>query len=119
MDGAERVEGATGAEEGLGEYDMSQFMTDGSAGGYQTYQQQETGERRNALDKRSQTLDRKNKFLLNAAVMTTIGGELCVCLFLHILETRNVLCSVPVLRELILQTRACTNFNNTLSSSAL
>ena len=83
MDGAELVEGATGAEEGLDEYDMSQFMTDSSAGGYQTYQQHETGERRNALDKRSETLNRKNKLLLNAAIMTTIGGEFCVggCLF--------------------------------------
>ena len=83
MDGAELVEGATGAEEGWDEYDMSQFMTDSSAGGYQTYQQHETGERRNALDKRSETLNRKNKLLLNAAIMTTIGGEFCVggCLF--------------------------------------
>lgn len=66
-----------GAEEGMDEFDLSSFTSDGAMGGggeYLSYQQEESGERKNALDRRSATLNRKNSLILNGAIVASIGA---------------------------------------------
>lgn len=60
----------------MDEFDLSGFTTSsgGESSGNQAYQM-ETGSRKLALDKRRETLSRKNTLILNGILVATVGGE--------------------------------------------